>query len=237
MIGAEAPAHFEAAVARAGEDHRLRPQGFGDSDPHQPDWARPYDDDAFSGNHAAHDVEPIHRGAGGDDERRLGVAHSVRNVRQRVDAADHIFGEAAIGAETIRAMSFRAIAVIQARGVHALAAALAAATAGVNFHGDALAELKFVDGRAELHDGAHIFMAGREAAIERQPAIDHRRYTVADDLDIGRAYRDRVDAHENLGRPRFRNRLFNDRQLLRAAQDPSLHPIRNGVLVTARARR
>src|SRR5690242_20448179 len=77
-------------------------------------------------------------------------------------------------------------------------------------------------------------MAGCEAAIERQPAIDHRRHTMTYDLDIGRTYRDRVDAHENLGRARFRNRLLNDRQLLRAAQDPSLHPIRNGVLVAVR---
>jgi hypothetical protein len=157
-------------------------------------------------------------------------------VRQGVDAVDRVFGEAAVGAETIRAMSFRAIAVIQARGVHALTAALAAATAGVNLDGDALTELKFVDGRAELHDGAHVFMSGCEAAIERQPAIDHRRHTVTYDLDVGRAYRDRVDAHENLGRPRLRDRLLDDRQLLRATQDPGLHPIRSGVLVTARAR-
>src|SRR5205085_9201907 len=158
------------------------PQGPGDSDPHPPDRTRTDHDDALSGNHAAHNVQPIHRGAGGDDERRLGVAHVVRNVRKRVDVVDGVFGEAAIGAETVRAVSFGAIAVIQARGIHAFAAALAAATAGVNLHRDALADLKFVDGRTELHDGAHVFMAGREAAIERQPAIDHRRDAVTHDL-------------------------------------------------------
>jgi hypothetical protein len=154
-------------------------------------------------------------------------------VRQGVDAVDRVFGEAAVGAETIRAMSFRAIAVIQARGVHALAAALAAATAGVNLDGDALADLKFVDGRAELHDGAHIFMSGCEAAIERQPAIDHRRHTMTYDLDVGRAYRDRVDAHQHFGRPRLGDRLLNDRQLLRAAQDPGSHRRRERVLIAS----
>src|SRR5438874_12629083 len=58
MIGAEPLAHFEPAVARAGEDHWLRPQGFSDSDPHQPDRARTDHDDALSGNHAAHHVSP-----------------------------------------------------------------------------------------------------------------------------------------------------------------------------------
>jgi hypothetical protein len=154
-------------------------------------------------------------------------------VRQGVDAVDRVFGEAAVGAETIRAMSFRAIAVIQARGVHALAAALAAATAGVNLDGDALADLKFVDGRAELHDGAHIFMSGCEAAIERQPAIDHRRHTMTYDLDIGRAYRDRVDAYENLGRTRLRDRLLHKRKLLRAAKDPGFHRRRERVLIAS----
>src|SRR6476659_1482877 len=223
MIGAEPLAHFETAVARAGEDHRLRPQGLGDADPHQPDRARTDHDDAFSGNHAAQHIEPVHRGAGGDDERRLGVAHVVRNVRKRVDVVDRIFGEAAVGAETVGALSFRAIAVIQARGIHAFTAALAAATAGVNLHRDALADLKFVDGRTEFHDGTHVFMPGCEAAIERQPAIDHRRYAVTYDLDVGRTDRDRVDAHENLGRPRLRDLLLDDGQLLRAAQDPRLH--------------
>src|SRR5437763_8977791 len=119
--------------------------------------------------------------------------------------------------------------------IHAFTAALAAATAGVNLYRDALADLKFVDGRTELHDGTHVFMAGREAAIERQPAIDHRWDAVTHDLDVGRTYRDRVDAHENLGRPRLWDRLLNDRQLLRPAQDPSLHASRNGILVAARA--
>ena len=41
---------------------------------------------------------------------------------------------------------------------------------------------------------------GREAAVERQLAIDHRRHAVLDDLDVGRADRDRVDPHQHLGR-------------------------------------
>ena len=135
------------------------PKRLGDADAHQADRARTDHHDALAGNDAAHHVEPVHRGAGGDDQRRLRVGHVVRDVDQRVDVVDRVFGEAAIGGEAVGAMAFRAIAVIEARGVHAFAAARAAAAAGMHLDRDAIADLELVDRRAELHDGAHIFMA------------------------------------------------------------------------------
>src|SRR5438270_8472375 len=104
-----------------------------------------------------------------------------------------------IGAEAVGPVPLRAIAVIQARGVHALAAALTPATPGMHLDRDAVADLKLVDGRAELDDRAHIFVARREAAIEWQLAINHRRHAVAHDLNVGRADRDRVDPNQHLG--------------------------------------
>jgi hypothetical protein len=79
----------------------------------------------------------------------------------------------------------------------------------MNLDGDPVADLKLVDGRAELHDCSHVLVARRKAAVERQAAIDHCRHAVPDDLDVGRAYRDRVDPHEHLGRTRFRHRLLD----------------------------
>src|SRR5205814_1732540 len=116
-----------------------------------------------------------------------------------------------IGAEAVGPVPLRAIAVIQARGVHTLTAALTAAAPGMHLDRDALADLKLIDGRAELDNRAHIFVARRKAAIEWRSAINHRRHAVADDLDIGRADRDRIDPHEDLGRPGLRHRLLDER--------------------------
>jgi hypothetical protein len=76
---------------------------------------------------------------------------------------------------------------------------------------DSVADLKLVDGRTELDDGTHIFVARRKAAVERRSAIDHRRYAVADDLDVGRADRDGIDPHQHLGPARLGHRLFDQR--------------------------
>src|SRR5207248_5900094 len=48
-----------------------------------------------------HHVEPVHRGTGGDDQRRLGIAHLVRDMGESVDVVDGVFGEAAISAEAV----------------------------------------------------------------------------------------------------------------------------------------
>ena len=98
--------------------------------------------------------------------------------------------------------------VVEARGVHALAAALALAAAGVDLDGDALADFVLVDAGAERDDGAHIFVAGREILVERHAALDQGRRAVIDDFKIGRADRDRVDANQHLGAFRHRHRLM-----------------------------
>src|SRR5439155_1253787 len=86
-------------------------------------------------------IQPVHRRPGGDDERRF-LAHLVRDMSEGIDVVDSVFGKAAIGAEAVGPVPLRAIAVIQARGVHALAAAQTAATPGMHLDRDAVAMLQ-----------------------------------------------------------------------------------------------
>src|SRR6185312_15988786 len=119
LVRPEAPAHFETAVAGAGQDHRLRAQRLGDTHSHQADRPGAGDHDGFAGDDAAHHVEAVHRGPGSDDQGRLLVAHVVGDMNHRIDVVDRVFGEPAIGAETVGAVPLLAPAVIEARGVHA----------------------------------------------------------------------------------------------------------------------
>ena len=131
--------------------------------------------DALAGNQAAQFGQAVHRRSGGDDQRRFGIAHRVGHPRQRVDVVDGVFGKAAIGGKAVGAMALVGLSVVQARGVHALAAALALAAAGMDLDADALADPELVDVRSERRDRPHIFVARREILVEGQAAQDARR--------------------------------------------------------------
>ena len=227
MIGAELEADLQPIVARAGEDDGLRAHRFRHRDAEKADRPRPGDDDAFAGDETAELGQPVHRRAGGDDERRLLIRHRVRNRDDGVDVVDLIFAKAAVGGEAVGAMALVDVAVIEAvvvaRGVHALAAALALAAAGMDLDGDALADRQFVDAGTERHHGAHIFVARREILVERLAAEDHRRRAEFDDLEVGGADRDRVDAHQHFGALGHRHRLFRKLQFAGIAEHPGLH--------------
>ena len=174
-VGAEFLADREPPVARSRQDHRACAERFGDRHREQPDRARADHDDAFAGDQSAELGQAVHRRPGGDDQRRLRVAHGVGHPRQRVDVIDGVFGEAAVGGEAVGAMALVGLPIVQARGVHALAAALALAAAGMDFHADAFADLELVDVGSERGDRAHIFMARREILVEGQAALNARR--------------------------------------------------------------
>src|SRR5271165_7196316 len=233
FVRTEPFAHLEPPLAGAGQDHRLCAQRLSDADTHQSDRTGASDDNRLARNDPTHNVEAVHRGPGGDDQCRLLVAHVVGDMDHRVDVVDRIFGETAVGAEAVGAMPLLAPAVIEARGVHAFAAALAAPASGMHLDGDAVADLEFVDRGAEPHDGAHILMTRREAAVERELAIDYCRQPVLDDLDVGGAHRYGVDPDQHLGAPRLRDRLFDQSQFFRVAEHPGLHRLRDGILVGA----
>ena len=101
-------------MAGAGQDHRLGAQRLGDADAHQPDRSRTGYHDPLAGDDPAHHVETVHRGAGGDDQRRLLVAHVVGDMDHRIDVVDRVLGEPAIGAEAVGAVSLLAPAIIEA---------------------------------------------------------------------------------------------------------------------------
>ena len=231
MIGAELLADLQPVVARAGEDDRLRAERLGHRHAQQADRAGPRHDHALACDQAAKLGQAVHGRAGGDDQRRLLVGHVVGDRDQRVDVVDLVLAEAAVGGEAVGAMALVDVAVVEAvvvaRGIHALAAALALAAAGVNFHRDALADLVFVDAGTLRHHRAHVLMARRPVLVERQAALDQRRRPVGDHVEVGGADRDRIDAHQHLGLLRHRHRLVLQRELAGIAQHPRLHRVGN----------
>ena len=100
--------------------------------------------------------------------------------------SDHVFGKSAVRRESVGAVTLVDVAVVEAvivaRRVHPLAAALALPASGVNFDGDALADPVLVDAGSERRNRAHVFMARREIPVERLAAPDQRRWTVMDDF-------------------------------------------------------
>ena len=149
----------------------------------------------------------------------------------RVDVVDGIFGKPAIGAEAVGAVALFRKAVIEAGGIHALAATLAASASSVHFDRDAVTDLKLVDGWAELDDRAHIFVARREILVEGKLAFERGRQAVLDDLDVGGANRDGVDADEHFRGLGFWYWFFNEGQFLGAAEHPCLHGLWNRVFI------
>src|SRR4029078_6362065 len=224
-VGAELLADRKASVARSGENYRICAERLGDRYGKQADRSRADHHDALASYQPSSFGKSVHRGAGRDDQRRLGVAHRVRHPRQRVDVIDRIFGKTTVGGEAIGAMAFLRLSIVQARGIHALAAALALAAAGVDLYADPFADLELVDVRAERRDGAHIFVPRREILVEGQPALNARRRTRMDDLKVGCTDRHRIDPDQDFRAGGNGYRLIAQRQLIRIAQYPGLHPI------------
>ncbi len=229
VIGPELAPDLEPIVARPGEEHGMGTHRLRHCHAQQADGARAGDHHALAGDEAAELGQAVHRGAGRNHQRCFLVRHRVRDRDQRVDIVDLVFAEAAIGGEAVGAMALVDVAVVEpvvvAGGVHAFAAALALAAAGVNLDRHALADLVFVDAGPERDHRAHVFVSGREVLVEGEAALDRCRRTVIDDLEIGRADRHCVDAHEHLGLLRHRHRLRPERQLAGIAQHPGLHGV------------
>jgi len=114
-----------------------------------------------------------------------------------------------------------------ARGVHAFAASLALAAAGMNLDSNPLAEIVFIDAGPERHDRAHVFVTRREVFVERQSTLNRRRRPVIDDLEIRRANRNRVDANEDFRLLRHGHRLTSNAELAGFAKHPGALRVRN----------
>src|SRR3981081_2660710 len=107
---------------------------------------------------------------------------------------DRIFGETTVGRKTVGAMALVGFPIVEAGGVHALAASLALAAPRMDLHADAFADFKFIDAGSECCNGAHIFMAGRKILVERQAALNACWGATVDDIEIGCTDRDCIDA-------------------------------------------
>ena len=222
-VRAQFLADRQALVARSRQDHGACAERLCNGYREQPDRAGADDHDAFTGNQPAEFGEAVHRRSGRYDERGFGVAHGVGHPRQRVDVVDGVFGEPAVGREAVGAVTLLGLSIVEARGVHALAAALALAAAGMDFHADALADRELVDGRSEGHDRAHIFMAGRKVLVEGQAALNARRRSAMDDLKVGGADGNGVDPDQDFCAPRHRGGLVAQQKLVRVSQNPGFH--------------
>src|SRR6516164_7120601 len=97
----------------------------------------------------------------------------------------------------------------------------------MNFDGDTLTDLVFIDTWPERYDRAHVFMARREVLVERQAALNRRRRPVIDDFEIGGADRHRIDAHQHFRLLRYWDRLGRDVKLTRLPEHPSPLRIRD----------
>jgi len=96
MIRAKFETDLKAVVARSGQDHRLRAEGFGDRHAEQSDRTRTGHNDALACDKAAEFRQPVHRRTRGNDQGRLLVRHLVRDANQRVDAVDGVLGKPAV---------------------------------------------------------------------------------------------------------------------------------------------
>jgi hypothetical protein len=72
---------------------------------HQADRARAHDHHALAGDQPAELGQPVHRGAGGDDQRRLLVAHVVGDMTSVLMLLTCVFAEAAVGGEAVGAVA------------------------------------------------------------------------------------------------------------------------------------
>jgi hypothetical protein len=95
------------------------------------------------------------------------------------------------------AMTLVRFPVVKAGGIHALSAPLALTTSGVDFHADAFVDFELVDTWSERGNRAHIFVAGREILVEGQAALNDRRRAAVNDLKVGCADWNCVDADQN----------------------------------------
>ena len=113
---------------------------------------------------------------------------------------DGVLGEAAVAGETFRPVSFCKIAVIQAGGIPAFDAILAAITTLVHFDGDPLPDVKLVDPGSQRRDGAGVLVAHDEfpGGLSLQRSVQ--------DFNVGSADRGNLHLQEDLAKPWLRYR-------------------------------
>src|SRR5207244_11729962 len=107
----------------------------------------------------------------------------------------------AVGGEPVGPVTALDVAVVQAGGVEAADAVLAAPATHVRLDDDAIAHLELVHGPADGDDVAGVFVAEDELTVGR-----HAGHAVVADLQIGAADSAGADADQGVFVPRHRDR-------------------------------
>ena len=140
---------LQPVVPRADQDHRRGAQRLGHRHRQQTDGAGADHHDAFARHQPAKFGEPVHRGSGGDDQRRLLVAHLIGNGIIVLIWLTAYSAKPPLVVNPLARWPFRLVAVIVARGIHPRPAAFALAAARVDFHCHPLRRSKFVNTGAQ----------------------------------------------------------------------------------------
>ena len=217
---AACPSRAGARGCRSGSP-AAAPSALATPTPISPIGPGPMTTTRLAGDDPAHHVEAVHRGPGRDDQCRLRVGHVVGDVDHRVDVVDGVFGEPAIGAEAVGAVALLAVAVIEARGVHAFAAALAAAAAGMHLDRDAVADLRTrrPSGRACTTVPMYSWPGVKPLLNGSSPSIIAGTPCLMISMSVAQTAIASIRTSTSAG-PGSRHRLLDQRQLLRICRAP-----------------
>ena len=105
MVGAELTPDFETVVGDAGQDHRHGAERLGDRDAEQADRPGADHRHALAGDQSAQFGQPVHRGAGGDDQRPFLVGHLVGEPTSVLMWLTAYSAEPAVGGEAVGAVA------------------------------------------------------------------------------------------------------------------------------------
>jgi hypothetical protein len=97
----------------------------------------------------------------------------------------------------------------------------------MDFDSHPLSNDKFVDGRPEFDNRAHVLVTGGEIPVERRLAPDTGGRPVRNHFEVGCADCHSVDADEHFRHTRDGHRLVDKAQLPWITEDPRLHGFRH----------
>ncbi|EME65435.1 dehydrogenase [Rhodococcus ruber BKS 20-38] len=190
QVGAEFAGRLEPAVGEVDRDDVARAQQSGGEDRGEADRAGTDDDDDVGGTHAS--VEHADLVGGGQDvgeHEHLLVAHPLGHTVGRVvgERHSHEFGLGAVDE-----MAEDPATAAEALAVAALAAEAAAAARGDARDEDPVAGCEVLHARPDLDDGA-------DGLVAEDAPVGDLGDVAAEDVQVGAADGDRVDADDRVG--------------------------------------
>src|SRR6266508_3954359 len=216
-VRAQPLADREPRVASARENDARCAKGLAKLDGDEPDGARALDEHRLARDVSTHQVDGPEGRGGCRHHAGLLEAQVFRQPVEGVDVVDRVLGEPAVAGEALRAVALRDVAVVQAGGVPALDAVVAAVTALVHLHRHPIAHPELVYAGAQADDGAGVLVAHHEGAggLAHEGAVQH--------LHVGAADRRDLDLQQRLARSRLGSWPGLDVHVVGAVEDHGLH--------------